>query len=221
MSVEKLSDALYISPGESVAWFPEDRYIRAEIDGGDADRAQTLTQAGFFFADRTLLTAVPLVKLDERQSRFCRFPVEAEEYCQEVMELAKIAFTVDRRFHLTRRTNMEKAIPIIEAWIDRARTGGRTLIACRYQGALVGFMFLAPWGDGGSFAELAAVRPEYQSTGVAFSLYYKTCIYCREKGDARLFGRISSANTAVLNLYAMLGASFSVPYDVYIRERKG
>jgi len=221
VSVEKLGCALYISPGESVARLPEDRYIRAEIDGGDADGAQALTQAGFFFADRTLLTVVPLAKLDERQSRLCRFPVEAEEYTQEVMELAKIAFTADRRFHLTRRADMEKAAPLIEAWIDRVRMGGRTLMACRYKGALAGFMFLAPWDDGGSFAELAAVRPEYQSAGVAFSLYYKTCIYCREKDDSRLFGRISSANTAVLNLYATLGASFSVPYDVYIRERKG
>ena len=51
------------------------------------------------------------------------------------------------------------------------------------------------------------------------SLYARAVEIAKEKGYKKLDGRISSQNTAVMNLYAYLGASFSDPEDIFIKGK--
>jgi len=69
-----------------------------------------------------------------------------------------------------------------------------------------------------AFIRLAAVDEKYRVAGVAASLYAGAVEKCREQGIKKIWGRISSRNMSVMNLYASLGAVFSQPLDVYVRR---
>ena len=49
-------------------------------------------------------------------------------------------------------------------------------------------------------------------------LYAKAIEVALERGFKTLEGRISSLNTAVMNVYTIFGAQFSEPEDVFLRE---
>lgn len=68
------------------------------------------------------------------------------------------------------------------------------------------------------FVHLAAVLERYRASGAALSLYAAAARDCKSQGVRFLEGRISTANPAVMNLYAFLGAKFSQPVDVYLKE---
>ena len=65
---------------------------------------------------------------------------------------------------------------------------------------------------------LVAVEEKYRLTGAALGLYAKGIEVARERGYQKLVGRISSQNVAVMNVYAMFGAQFSEPQDVFLKE---
>ena len=65
---------------------------------------------------------------------------------------------------------------------------------------------------------LAAVLERYRASGAAMSLYAAAARDCRSRGIRFLDGRVSTANPSVINLYAYLGAKFSDPMDVYLKE---
>ena len=48
-------------------------------------------------------------------------------------------------------------------------------------------------------------------------LYARAIQVARERGYRSLEGRISSLNTAVMNVYASFGAVFSDPEDVFLK----
>ena len=56
--------------------------------------------------------------------------------------------------------------------------------------------------------------------GAGMALYVKACLLAKERGYKKLEGRISSQNTSVMNIYASLGAIFSEPLDIYLKEVK-
>ena len=66
---------------------------------------------------------------------------------------------------------------------------------------------------------LVAVEEKYRLSGAAMGLYAKGVEVARERGYKKLIGRISSQNVAVMNIYAMLGAQFSEPQDIFLKEQ--
>ena len=72
--------------------------------------------------------------------------------------------------------------------------------------------------DNHSFIHLAAVKQKYRLTGAALSLYANAAEECKKQKKFFLDGRISSTNTAVMNLYASLGAVFFDPMDIFLKE---
>ena len=50
------------------------------------------------------------------------------------------------------------------------------------------------------------------------SLYAEAVKIAKDRGYKKLAGRISSKNTAVMNLYSYFGAHFENPLDIYIKE---
>lgn len=196
-------------------------HIRAEIEPYDIQKAQMLTEQGMFFADRTLFVTVNLAKVDPNLKRLARFAVEQrdlKEWKNEALDIASKAFTTDRRFHLSREYDPALAKRVIEGYLDAAIQQGGILSVVVHKEVPMGFTILLPCESDGYFIYLAAVLPEYQRTGAAVSLYYQACQLASEKGAKKLCGRISAANTPVMNLYAMLGGAFSQPKDVYLKE---
>ena len=68
------------------------------------------------------------------------------------------------------------------------------------------------------FVHLAAVEEKYRMTGAAMALYANACKIAKERGYKKLEGRVSTQNTAVMNVYAAFGATFSEPQDIFIKE---
>ena len=58
-------------------------------------------------------------------------------------------------------------------------------------------------------------------SGAAMALYAKACREAGERGFRRLEGRISSRNTAVMNIYAAFGAVFTEPQDIFLKTMGG
>ena len=50
------------------------------------------------------------------------------------------------------------------------------------------------------------------------ALYANACKVAKQRGYKKLEGRISTQNTAVMNVYAAFGAVFSEPQDIFIKE---
>ena len=92
-------------------------------------------------------------------------------------------------------------------------------MTCAYKGEVIGSALLQPVSDG-YFIFLAGVLPKYQGTGAAVELYRACADYALEKNSRILHGRISAANTGVMNLYANLNANFYNPEYLFVKERK-
>jgi GNAT superfamily N-acetyltransferase len=74
--------------------------------------------------------------------------------------------------------------------------------------------------DGNLTIHLAATDKKYRATGVGVSLYANAAIVGKQHGYGWLHGRIHTLNIPVINLYASLGATFSNPLDVFLKEIK-
>lgn len=172
-----------------------------------------MVQEGWFFADRTVKTSIPLAKVTMDLKRFQRLPMEETEgYREDIFHIAHESFTQDRRFHVAPECNPEVSAAILRTWVDAL---GPTLV-CFFREQPVGFLNLQ-----GNFVHLAAVEEKHRATGAAMGLYAKAISLARERGFQTLEGRISTQNTPVMNLYAFFGAQFSEPEDVFLREEEG
>lgn len=69
--------------------------------------------------------------------------------------------------------------------------------------------------DGVSDLRLAAVAPHLRGTMLGFDLYLAILHTLQQLGARRVVTSISASNTAVMNVYAMLGFHFSEPEAVY------
>lgn len=182
----------------------------------DRELAASLRKQGYCMIDRTLKVTVSLGKRVDF-SAFCRIPVE--EHCgdmERICEIAEESFLLDSRFMTSSQATVEEICENI-----RARVGQmKNFYVCRCRGDIAGFLELATDEKNPAEAEisLAAVDPKYRVAGVALSLYGGVAKICQEQGLKRLGGRISARNVSVMNLYVTLGASFSLPQDVYVRS---
>ncbi|MGA3018755.1 MAG: GNAT family N-acetyltransferase [Bryobacteraceae bacterium] len=82
------------------------------------------------------------------------------------------------------------------------------------RGSVDGFFHLAIQGQVADL-RLAAVAPEFQGTGMGWDLYVSVLHELRRLRVRKLVTSISVANTAILNLYSMLGFRFAHPEAIY------
>ena len=102
---------------------------------------------------------------------------------------------------------------VLREWVDKLGSA----FVCLFREKPAGFMALRECGDA-LFVHLAAVEEKFRMSGAAMALYAKACKEAGARGFRRLEGRISSCNTAVMNIYAAFGAVFTEPYDVFLKE---
>ena len=189
-------------------------HVRAVLDAGPAAEME-MQRRGFFFADRTLKVSISLSRLPDGLDRMIRLPVvETNGYRQDILRIACAAFTDDRRFHIRPDCDPELAGLVLREWVD----GLDEVLVCLFREKPVGFLALKQSAPDAFFVHLAAVEERYRMTGAAMTLYAQACRLAASRGCRRLEGRVSSRNSAVLNVYAAFGASFSEPRDIFLKE---
>lgn len=191
--------------------------IRVELPSV-AGNVSGMAAKGFSFGDRTLGVMINLIRVSADLEKMIRFEVRpaGEEDKAAILEIALNSFPTDRRFHVKPEPDQAIANEIIRDWVDQLTN----VFVCVHKEQVVGFLDLEPVGEKEYFIHLAAVTERYRAAGAALALYAFAIGEARNEGKARVLGRISSANTAVMNLYARLGAVFSDPIDVFLRGSK-
>ena len=169
---------------------------------------------GFFLADRTLDVSINLTRVNIDFEKLIRIrPSIVSGHKDELLSIARQCFTTDRRFHIAPQPDPAIAETVLAGWIEELDQ----VYLAKIHGKAVGFLALTE-DDEGRFVHLAAVLERYRVTGAGLSLYASAALDCLNSGVRFLHGRISSANTAVMNLYTLLGATFSNPLDVYLKR---
>ncbi len=180
-----------------------------------ADTETIMQRQGFVFADRTLKVVIGLSKVFADLKRFIRLPiVETSEYKDDIFAIAHESFTRDRRFHILPKCDPAVSALVLREWVAAIDKSW----VCLYHDKPIGFLVLKSTAPDACFVHLAAVKEEYRITGAAMALYAKAIEVARERGYKKLEGRISSLNTAVMNVYAAFGAVFSDPQDIFLKE---
>ena len=131
--------------------------------------------------------------------------ISTENVESEIENIALKSFPYDRRFHVRPLPDQETAEAVLSVWID----GLNNTYVCRYKDRTIGFIDLEAIDDETCFVHLAAVEEKYRASGCAVSMYAWAMQYAEQHGFKKLAGRVSTMNTAVMNLYSFLGANFS------------
>lgn len=218
MSLEKLIDhgrftLLEIESENKYDWDETcaDR-IRVSLAPSHANQ-MAMAESGYVFADRTIDVSINLARTSLDFGSLIRTePTMIDDRRDEIAAIAEECFTTDSRFHLRPNTQDDDSGIVIRHWVD-ALSDYRVIVI---KGDIAGFLATVD-DDPSSFIQLAAVSPRYRLGGVALSLYASAARDCLAAGKRSLRGRISSTNTAVMNIYALLGATFSNPLDVFLK----
>ena len=190
-------------------------YVRVEMPAAATNSVQMKT-LGYTFGDRTMGVAINLKRIDTDLDKMIRFEVRnaREEDMETVLQIALSSFPTDRRFHVRPEPDPKTSEEIIKEWVAHLTD----VYVCIHKAAVVGFLDLEPVNEQDCFIHLAAVTERYRAAGAALSLYASAIKISKEAGKARVLGRISSVNTAVMNLYACLGGVFSDPHDIFLKD---
>lgn len=189
-----------------------DGYIVAPTDAANEIRMQ---RNGFFFADRTVKTTIGLSKIAVDLDRFIRLPIiETADFKDDVLRIAVASFAYDRRFHVLPDCSTDVSSVVLKKWVEELDT----FFVALFKERPVGFLALKETAPDTVFVHLAAVEEKYRMTGAAMALYANACKIAKERGYKKLEGRVSTQNTAVMNVYTAFGATFSDPRDIFIKE---
>lgn len=209
------TDINAVRAGEDIEDLPlTSAYARISVLPGNG---RILEKKGYRMVDRTLEVKIPLQKTVIDYEKKVRLPVEKKNCdIQELLLLAERNFKDDSRFYITDTARRKEiANEILKIWIEEIKEP----FVCIYQDKLIGFADVRYLDEykGNPFVYLAAVDEKYRLTGAAVSLYASICVYYKACGKQYLYGRISSKNTAVMNLYASLGGQFMNPWDIFVK----
>lgn len=189
-------------------------HVRVSLPSGRSGQV-ALEAQGFTFGDRSLKASVIPARQKIDYQRLVRLTPEiARGGSEEILAIALSSFPTDRRFQVAPNYDDRLAAIILKAWVDDLEE----VLVCRLKGELAGFLALKELGDKKISIHLAAVAEKYRSAGVALSLYAGAVSLALKRGLEMVEGRISTANTPVMNLYAYLGGAFSDPLDIYLKE---
>lgn len=179
------------------------------------EKAQIMLEKRYFFADRTIKTSINLNKNPFDLQKCIRIPIEeTNEHNSVLLQIALDSFTYDSRFHITKKRDKNITKAILTTYFE---SFSRSLVAL-YKEQVVGFLNLKPISEKSIAIHLAAVCEQQRNTGAGMTLYSKAFLLAQERGYKTLEGRISSQNMPVMNIYALFGAKFSAPMDIFIKE---
>lgn len=208
---------------------PEDaeRDYMAVIIPSDGMSSYALMRRGFCFGGRSISLEIPLGRFRPAIAPGKKFRTMVGENWQkeEIFGLAKNTFDKDERFALDlAQTDTELKNELLHGYLGELKRQG-ALATLFYEGSsLEGFNLWLPNGADARIV-LGALSARYRGTGLALTLYSHTLCAMKERGVEWLCDIIDSANTASLNLHAMLIKSaggafrFGPCRDHYKKER--
>lgn len=174
-----------------------------------------MAELGYMLGDRTILCSISTRRASKEAGSRSRAEVSLEKADHDAMlDLAKSSFWGDRRFYVTPDCDQVVAERVLKDWIS----GLDETLVCRVKGEYAGFLALTEEPDSSACVNLAATDERFRLAGAAMALYTAAVLKAHQDGRARLVGRISSRNMPVMNLYAHLGAKFSDPLDIFLKE---
>jgi len=175
-----------------------------------------LPRMGFRFVDLALRVALNnLQSADLPPARTALREAVPEDH-DSIQEIAGQAFR-HGRFHADPAFPRELADLRYRRWMANALAGTdpiQRVYVMGEPGRVTGFYHFTV-EEATSDLRLAAVAPEMQRTGLGFDLYLGLLHVLKSLGIRRVVSSISSANTAVMNLYSMLGFHFLQPEAAY------
>ncbi|WP_027397426.1 GNAT family N-acetyltransferase [Anaerovibrio lipolyticus] len=214
--MKQWKNTVFLRNADRYSEIPRDT-VRLAIVPEQQELAEYLRQHGWFMIDRTMQATISLKKSIDFH-RFCRIPVEKKDaLTPRIYEISEAAFLWDTRFYTQSYPLVEDICQQIISYVDLVQS----YYVCCFKDEIAGFLEVVPDRDKPNTSaeiRLAAVDEKYRPAGVALSMYAGVAEVCREKGIQKLWGRISSRNMSVLNLYVALGAYFSLPLDIYVRR---
>lgn len=207
--------AVELEDGEQLPMITE-KYARLSVPAG-MYRYELMTD-GYIMVDRTIEVKVPIARSKIEFQKFCRMNVNLTYAdSKAIYQVAQKSFHEDCRFQVTLSEERENlAAQILDVWLDEQEQ----VFQCNYKEKTVGFADVRYLDEykGQPFIYLAAVDEKYRVSGAAMSLYASVFEYYKKLDTKFVYGRISSRNMAVMNLYATFGAQFAQPYDIYIKK---
>ncbi|MDR3255871.1 MAG: GNAT family N-acetyltransferase [Synergistaceae bacterium] len=190
---------------------------------GGIENMLEMQRLGFQFVDRQIDVSINLLRSRIDFGPLIRLkPRLTSERREEVLAVALRSFPRDRRFHLNLipdapdKHDKKSAYFVISKWVDELEE----YYVCEHRGELLGFLAPEKLEERRAFVHLAAVDERFRSSGAALSLYANAAREFKERGFAALDGRISTLNAPVMNIYSVLGAFFSNPTDVFLKEMR-
>lgn len=210
--------AEYHSVEESINCSLNADLIRVEIPS-NSDDIVFLQKRGFFFADRTIGVSISLNKINVDLDRCIRVETILEsslsvQVKEKILKIAVDSFLYDRRFNLRLKCSKDISNKVISEYIKEIDH----CFLAYYKGEIIGFLYLKEIDEECYFVELAAVAQKYRITGAALSLYASAVKWGKENRVKVISGRVSTQNSAVMNLYNFFGGTYFDPHDVFIKE---
>ena len=175
-----------------------------------------LARAGFQFVDFSLQTALNgLQRAQLPKARLELRPARLDD--REMIEAIAGQSFRNGRYHSDPLFPRELADKRYSQWIRNALAADNPIDRVYVMGepGYVQGFFHVTLDEGVSDLRLAAIAPALKGTPLGFELYVSVLHLLKELGASRVVSSISAANTAVLNLYCMLGFSFSAPEMIF------
>ena len=171
-----------------------------------------LHRHGFYYADTLLETAATRARLRPLPAlaHTVRVSVRRAPDADAALAICHGAFA-HGRFHRDFQVAPQAAALRYDNWLRQLLDGGQ-VYGLYADDTLAGFI-----GYHGSALVLHAVAPAFRGRGLARHWWHQVVSELMDAGHAEVTSSISSANLAVLNLYASLGFAFRHPQDIYHR----
>jgi RimJ/RimL family protein N-acetyltransferase len=175
-----------------------------------------LGEAGFHFVDfsvRSTLKGLQNARLPEARTALR----EARTDDHEAIKAMALEAFHNGRYHADPLFPRELADKRYGRWVGNAlsaETGIDRVYVMGQPGSVQGFFHVTVEEDI-SDLRLAAIAPALRGTLLGFDLYVSVLHLLKGLGIRRVVTSISAANTAVMNVYAMLGFSFSSPEMIF------
>jgi hypothetical protein len=179
-----------------------------------------LSKTGWHFVEYSMLVQiVRLQKVALPRTTIAVRPVESDD-CQAVLKIAQSAFNAGR-YHADPLFPLELANRRYYCWMENAlrdtlatdNVGNRVYVIGQ-PGRVVGFLH-AVIQNGVVDMRLAAVDSEVAGGLAGYNLYIGALAALRDEGVLHMQTRVAASNTAVLNIYSMIGCRFTAPEAVF------
>lgn len=169
---------------------------------------QLLHEYGFYYCDTLIVPSCRAGRLRavHHSDATISQTIDAD-YALEIFHGSFIHGRFHRDFNLPNAAADQRYDNWLKQLLDK-----RQVYGLYWQGDLAGFI-----GYHENSLVLHAVAEKYRGKGLSKYWWSMVCIELLANGYDEVKSSISSANLAVLNLYASLGFSFSSPQDVYHR----